>query len=299
MHVEVVKERVFIENKNMENNRISFKFLVENKTDNAGMVAEHGLAIYIEADNKKILFDAGATDIIISNAKALGVDLSEVDLAVISHGHYDHTGGFPSFCDINDGAPIYVHKDAFRQSYGFENGKPEKESCGILWSDSEKKLIETRLVLTDGPVFITDNIAITGTVPVSEKSSITENFYYRNEDGEWVVDDMSHEQCLVINQEEGLYVFSGCSHRGVVSAIEASKTMFPGKRIAVLVAGMHLYSANDDVRNDVIRQISDEEMDRVMPVHCTGIKAICELKALLGDKCIVATAGDVYYGSGR
>jgi len=273
---------------------MKFDFLVENKTDNPGVMAEHGLSIYIEADDKKILFDAGATDMLIKNACEMGISLEDVDLAVVSHGHYDHTGGFPEFCEINDKANIYLHKNAFRKSFGYENGKLEKETCGIRWSEEQKQRFEDRIIYTDGPVKITENIVVTGTVPFAEGFEPTEKFYYDNGHGEFIVDDMSHEQCLVIRQPQGLYIFSGCSHRGVISALNACKAMFPGERVAVLVAGMHLYSASDEDREAVVSQIVDENLDMVMPVHCTGIKAICDLKSKLGDSCVVATAGDSF-----
>ena len=280
----------------MDNNKICYKFLVENKTEHSGMLAEHGLSIYIEADGKKILFDAGATDVLVNNAKVMNVELADVDFAVVSHGHYDHTGGFVPFCALNEKAPIYLHKNGFRDSYGFRNGEPEDEKSGILWTEEEIAGMRDRLILTDGPVYVTENICVTGTVPVAEGTNITEAFYYKDENGEWIKDDMSHEQCLVIRQEEGLYIFSGCSHRGVISALEAGKAMFPGERVAVLVAGMHLYSASEEDRKAVVDQMVAEGLDKVMPVHCTGIKAICDLKTRLGDACVVATAGDVYYG---
>lgn len=281
----------------MDKKGITFKFLVENKTERTSMLAEHGLSIYIEADGRKILFDAGATDIVVHNAKVMGVELEDVDMAVVSHGHYDHTGGFPAFCRINKKAGIYIHKNAFRDSYGFHDGEPEEEKSGITWTEEERAVLSERMIMTDGPVYITDNICITGTVPYAEGTGVTEDFYYMDDSGKWVEDDMSHEQCLVIREPEGLYIFSGCSHRGVISALEAGKSMFPGEKVAVLVAGMHLYSASDDDRKYVVQQIAAEGLDKVMPVHCTGIKAICDLKSMLGDSCIVATAGAVYGGA--
>lgn len=278
------------------NKSITYKFLVENKTEHSGLLAEHGLSIYIEADGKKILFDAGATDIVIHNAEVMNVDLKSVDFAVVSHGHYDHTGGFPAFCDLNDMASIYIHKDAFRDSYGFRDGKPEDEKSGIIWSEQQRDDLSSRLTFTDGPAYITDNICITGTVPYASGTNITENFYYKDENGDWLKDDMSHEQVLAIREPDGLYVFSGCSHRGVISALEAGKAAFPGERVAVLVAGMHLYSASEEDRKYVVEQIAAEGLDKVMPVHCTGIKAICDLKTRLGEACVVAVAGDVFNG---
>lgn len=277
-------------------NSINFRFLVENKTDNPGIMAEHGLSIYIEAFGKKILFDAGASDLVVHNAEKMGVDLSDVDIAVVSHGHYDHTGGFPEFCRINEKAKIYIHKNAFRESYVLKDGQLYGDNDGIRWNKAERKTIEERIVFTDGPVRIGENICVTGSITKEQGFEPTEKFYYRDDNGNITEDDMSHEQCLVIKGGDGLYVFSGCSHTGVISALNTSKDMFPGENVAVLVAGMHLYSASEKDRQRVVGQIASEHPECVMPVHCTGIEAICDLKAKLGDACIVATAGDSYEG---
>lgn len=278
---------------------MKFAFLMENKTDHPGIVAEHGLSVYIEAHDKKLLFDAGATELFARNAETMKVDLKAVDCAVISHGHYDHTGGIPQFCSMNLKAPVYVHRNAFRKSYGYEDGILERETCGIRWSAEEFGEIEDRILWTDGPAEIADDIMITGTVPVGEGFAPTEKFSYYSEEGELVDDDMSHEQCLVIREPEGLYIFSGCSHRGVLNALQAGRDMFPGEQVAALIAGMHLYSASAADRKRVVEEIAGEGLGRVMPVHCTGLRAICDLKAKLGEHCTAATAGDVFYGSNR
>ena len=272
---------------------------MENKTDREGILAEHGLSIYIEAQGKKILFDAGASNLFASNAAKLKVDLGAVDFAVVSHGHYDHTGGFPIFHQINPKAPIYSHRNALRVSYGTEGGALgeggvlDKEPCSIRWTDKELKDLADQLMFTDGPVEITEDIKITGTVLYAEGFKSTDYFYCYDGD-ELVPDDMSHEQVLVIRESEGLYVFSGCSHRGVISALNAAKSMFPGEKVAALIAGMHLYAAKKPDRQKVIDEIVEENIKKVLPVHCTGIDAICELKLMLGDRCMIAQAGDEY-----
>jgi 7,8-dihydropterin-6-yl-methyl-4-(beta-D-ribofuranosyl)aminobenzene 5'-phosphate synthase len=283
---------------------IKFTFLSENKTDNPGCMAEHGLSIYIEADGKKILFDAGASDLLISNAKKLKVDLSQVEDLIISHGHYDHTEGVPAFCTINNSAHIYIHKEAFHETYGMEAGVMDEEPCSILWNEAQKEEILKRSILTEGVIKLSEDIVISGTIPDVEGIEPTEKFFAKDQlaDGssQMVPDAMNHEQFLIIRdraangQSNGLYVFSGCSHKGVIPVLRYTKNLFPDEKVTGLIAGMHLYSADVDVRTKVVKEILDENVGLVMPVHCTGIKAICDLKAAMGEGCVVATAGDTY-----
>lgn len=273
---------------------MEFRFLVENKTETEGVLAEHGLSIYIESGGKKILFDAGYSDVFAMNAERMKVDLSQVDLAVVSHGHSDHTGGFPLFCRLNKKAPIYIHKNAFRESHGsLPDGTIEDESSGIRWTREQRDAIKDRFIFTDGPVHITDDIVISGTIPLAEGFQPTEKFYYYSLSRKPVYDDLSHEQCLVIRESEGLYIFSGCSHRGVVSTLQYARSLFPDTPVAALIAGMHLYSAGKEERAETIRQLQKEQVERILPVHCTGIDAICDLKAAFQDRCYIAMAGDV------
>ncbi len=275
-------------------------FLMENKTYREGIKAEHGLSVYIEAEDMNILFDAGATDAFISNALSLGVELESVEAAVVSHGHYDHTGGFPAFCGINKSAPVYIHKNAFRQSFSIEGEGKEKKLSGIRWSREERNAFEDRLVFTEGPLKLTDNIWITGTVGKDRDFVPSERFYWTDEEGNTIEDDMSHEQCLVIREKEGLYIFSGCSHRGVMAALKESQSMFPGERVAAFVCGMHLYSASDEDRERIVREtaaaLRENGGGAVIPVHCTGTEALCSLKEALGEGCVILSAGNVYYG---
>lgn len=273
---------------------IQFKFLIENKTDHPGLVAEHGLSIYIEVDGKKLLFDTGASALYAENAKKLGIRLEEVEGLVISHGHYDHTEGVPHFCRINQNAPVYIHKEAFEETYGIKNGKLEEKPCSILWDEEERNSLDPRITCTEGPLWLSEDIVISGTLPDVQGQNPTETFFIKTSDGTFVKDKMNHEQILVIRQKEGLYIFSGCSHKGILPVIACARRLFPGARIAALIAGLHLYSAGADERKKVVEKIIAEEIDKVIPVHCTGIHAICDLKTALGDRCIAATTGDSY-----
>lgn len=283
---------------------VKFTFLSENKTDNPGCMAEHGVSLYIEAADKVILFDTGASDIFAKNAEFLNVDLKRIEHTIISHGHYDHTEGLPFFCSVNANTHIYIHKDAFEETYGTENGVLDKEPCSILWDEQTKQSILERTILTDGIYKISEDIVISGTIPNVDGIEATEKFYIKkisqNGGVELLEDEMKHEQFLAIRDRDeqgnskGIYVLSGCSHKGVIPVIRYAKEIFPGEKLLGLIAGMHLYSADEATRNKVVNEIVKENIEMVMPVHCTGIKAICDLKAAMGDHCIVATAGDTY-----
>lgn len=272
---------------------MKIQFLIENKTENNRCVAEHGLSIYIEAQGHKILFDAGASDRLIENARALGIDLSRINEVIISHGHYDHTGGVPAFCKKNQKAKIYIHQDAFAPFFGMKNGTMETRTSGIRWTAEEKAEIEPRLYLTNRLHWIDENIMVSGTVPDRPGQKMTGQFFIKEGDT-FVPDPMNHEQLLIIREKSGLYIFSGCSHKGVMAAIDYTKEMFPGKKIAGLIAGMHLYTADQATRREVAEQLEREEIPMVMPVHCTGIEGICQIKNLLKDRCVIPSAGSSY-----
>ncbi|MCI8609057.1 MAG: MBL fold metallo-hydrolase [Firmicutes bacterium] len=277
---------------------MKFRFLVDNKTENPRCMAEWGLSILIESRGKKILMDTGASPLFAENAKAMGVDLSEVDALVISHGHYDHTEGAPAFIELNEKAPIYLHEKALGLTFGETGGIIDEEDCGIRWSREFLEQMDFRLALTQGMQAITDNITLIGNIPDFDGYPSTERFWraVTDDNGErrYVQDRMEHEQFLVVEEEKGLYIFSGCSHRGVVPTIKYTQQLFPGKRIAGLIAGMHLYPVSPAKRAEIVEEIARLDMDCVFPVHCTGMEAILKFKMLLKDKCIVASAGDVY-----
>ncbi len=140
------------------------KFLSENRTEKVGCLAEHGLSIYIETEEMTLIFDLGQSDIFIQNAKVVNADLRKVEAVIVSHAHFDHTNGIPKFCQINTQAPIYLQKDAFGRRYQLKDGKPIGEDIGILWTKGELEKINGRLRLVGAPVYITENIAVSGTM---------------------------------------------------------------------------------------------------------------------------------------
>jgi len=280
---------------------IKLQFLVENKTETDLCDAEHGLSVFIETPELGILFDAGASpDLMLRNAKSLGVDLAKVDAAVISHGHFDHTGGFPSFAAVNSKARIYLHRDALAESYGTENGKIDSKPCSIRWNPEERNRLEPRLAFVDQPTWLSRDVVVSGTIPGNPQAKQTEDFFIKKEDGTFVRDEMRHEQFLAVrsrndqDQPNGIILFSGCSHGGIFGAIAYARLLFRDEPIRVVVAGMHLYHASASERQHVLEKMEQEGIDVILPVHCTGLEAICEFHHRWGDRSPIATVGKVY-----
>ena len=123
-----------------------------------------------------------------------------------------------------------------------------------------------------------------------------ETFYYTDEEGKLAADDMSHEQCLVIKEPEGLYIFSGCSHRGAVSALRAGEACFPGTKTAAFIAGMHLFNSDDAKIASVLSRLKEKPPEKIIPVHCTGVRALCKCMETFGDRCVIAMTGDWFEG---
>lgn len=228
--------------------------LVENTALNDLVCAEHGLSLYIETKQSKILFDMGQTDLFSKNAKQLGVDLSSVDLAVLSHGHYDHGGGLFEFLRINKSAPVYVSENAFGDYF---NGT--QKYIGL-----DKALAENERI-----VFCGENYSIKDGLTLSCCNTCEREYNFGScglteKQGEAFADDtFLHEQYLLIEEDGKRVLISGCSHKGVLNI---EKWFSPD----VLVGGFHFSKlALDNTLAKYARQL-DGYNTQYYTCHCTG-----------------------------
>jgi len=268
--------------------------LCDNFASGRGVLAEHGLSLLLEHDGSKIVFDAGQSDIFVRNSVFMGLDLASVNAMVISHGHYDHTGGIAKFCGANSKASIYLQQGCLQKRYRpAKNAANGMVDIGIADNANFKDDIRLRFHYTDVPIRIADGVTLSGKVPRQYNIEADPgDFFIAGEDGLFLPDMFEDEQFMAIEGKSGIFVFIGCAHAGVMNCIEYAKCLFPGKKIAGVVAGMHMKSMLQqryEVTMEYLRHLSP---DVIIPLHCTGIVAMAELKNYFGDRCRLCGAGD-------
>lgn len=249
-------------------------------TGRPGLNVEHGLSLYIEAGKRKILFDAGQTDAFADNAEVLGISLEDVDFAILSHGHYDHSGGLMRFMEINHHAPIYVSRNAFEDFYS-----------------GTEKYIGLDPVLKNHPRFIlTDDMTDLGNGMSLCTMNDADTLYPAFGQGLTVEinglrtpDAFLHEQYLTINENGKKVVFSGCSHKGIMNIVS---WLNPD----LLLGGFHFMKLNPDGEDrrtleDAATNLMNSDAE-FYTCHCTGEAPYAFLKSIMCKKLHYIACGD-------
>lgn len=235
--------------------------LTENTSEKA-LGTEHGLSLYIETREHTVLFDMGQSGLFSKNAVLLEKDLSKVDVAVLSHGHYDHGGGLSRFLELNDKASVYINKFAFEPHY---NGTER-----YIGLDTALKY-SPRFIFTDGATKIADGLTLYSSADISSGDDFTSYGLNMLSDGEFVTDDFRHEQYLLIEENGKRILISGCSHKGIVSI---TRHFMPD----ILVGGFHF---KDIPVGEKLAKLSDE-LDSLgvmyYTCHCTGAEQYMFIK---------------------
>ena len=258
--------------------------LSENTATVGKILAEWGLSILIETDEVNILLDTGKSISATYNADTLGVDLGKIDKIVLSHGHYDHTGGLREvLCRIGKEVEIIAHPDIWAAKYARRQGQKDRYN-GIPFQRQELESLGAIFKLTTKPVKITDNIMTTGEVPmVTDFEEIDAPLFVKENTG-WQPDKLLDDQALIINTEPGLVVILGCAHRGVINTLYHAQQLTGVKQIHTVVGGCHLISASEERIWLTIAALRELDVQRLGLSHCTGLPAASLMAQEFGEK---------------
>ena len=252
------------------------KILVDNIT-NSALQAEWGLSLYIEYEGYRILLDAGCTGIFADNAREMGISLEEVELAVLSHAHYDHADGMERFFLENGKAKCYIRSCCGEDCYDRKKDKYIGIKPGLLEGFADRFVrAERDCELLPGVKLLPHKTK--GLDKLGEKVGM-----YRFLEGSWVPDDFTHEQSLVFETGKGLVICNSCCHGGADNIIEEVKREYPGRSVYALIGGLHLYKASDGEVLALAEKIRETDIEKVYTGHCTGESAMELLKQELGN----------------
>jgi 7,8-dihydropterin-6-yl-methyl-4-(beta-D-ribofuranosyl)aminobenzene 5'-phosphate synthase len=223
--------------------------------------AEHGLSYMIEHDGKKLLFDTGQSDLFLKNAFAMGIDVRDIDMIILSHGHFDHGNGLEHLC----GGSLVCHPGCFVKRYR----KKDNSYIGLKNTKDEisKKF---NLILAEKPYKISDIIYFSGEIPrITGFESQSTPFVFENGTPDFVMDDSATGFLL----KEGLFVVTGCGHSGIVNTLEHMKKTTGTGRIYGIIGGFHLKEIDRQTR-ETIQYLQDNNIQHVYPSHCTEPPAL-------------------------
>lgn len=263
--------------------------IIENTSPDPNLITEPGLALYIEMANKRILFDTGVSGNIIGNAKKLNIPLEQIDACIISHGHFDHTGGLEDFLKINSKASVYM-KPSANGAYIFKLG-PLKKNIAVpsnIFTDFKDriKFIDKKSEIMPGVMIITD---IKQTHPLGKQNA---KFFIKTDTG-LVKDTFTHELIVLLTENNKSVAITGCSHNGIQNMIDSVKVNVSNISLNSVFGGFHLMTipllknsmagTPEEIRS-LGKALLAYDIPKIYTMHCTGQKAYGILKQEMGNR---------------
>ncbi len=267
--------------------------------------ANHGLALVITAhrgeQSRTILFDGGPAEAAFEdNARLLGIDLGGVEAMMLSHGHWDHAGGLLRALDMIHSArngrpvPLYLHPGMFdERSAPFPNGlRIPFKNVPTPEAFSARGAIP--VVTTEPQVVLSDMFYVSGEIPRVTPYEVGYPGHMKRsaEDGTWQPDPLiMDERFLAVHlRDRGVFVFSACSHAGIINVLTHARDSFPHGPLFGAMGGFHLVGMNEKIIPETVRDIGGFGLQVIAPGHCTGWRAVSALERAFGDSIVVPIA---------
>jgi len=240
-----------------------------------------------------ILFDTGQDCALANNARKLGINLARADILVLSHGHYDHTGGIYHVLDQSAGIQLYCHPAALQRRYAIRGNAAKLASMPSESVAAVERLPAERIHWTDSPVLISEYIGLTGPIPRSTPYEDAGGLFYLDEK-ELHPDSIEDDQALWINTSSGLVICVGCCHAGLVNTIHYVRHLTGVSRIRAIIGGLHLLNANENRLQQTVAVLQTLAPELIIPCHCSGGSAVEILRSALAERVVCGYGGATY-----
>jgi 7,8-dihydropterin-6-yl-methyl-4-(beta-D-ribofuranosyl)aminobenzene 5'-phosphate synthase len=273
----------------MNSSKAAMTVLVDNTAGPSSLITEHGLAFWIELQGRRVLFDTGqGDDTLVKNAKLLEIDISFSNAIVLSHGHYDHTGGLAAAMKLSPRARVFMHPDAMAEKFSIHDGVHE---IGIPpFARDMLEHLSDRIKFTRKCTRVCGEIMVTGEIPRSNKFEDTGGAFYVDSDGDQP-DPIHDDQALFFETSEGTVIIVGCAHAGIVNTMDYISHLTGQRQIHCVIGGTHLARASQKRIGETIRAFRRYNVNRIGLAHCSGPEAATEFKKAFPDRCFVCHAG--------
>jgi 7,8-dihydropterin-6-yl-methyl-4-(beta-D-ribofuranosyl)aminobenzene 5'-phosphate synthase len=271
--------------------QVEVLILTDNTANIDGLATEHGLSMLVEVGGKHILFDTGMGVALADNAAALEVDLSRTNAIVLSHGHFDHTGGLPHVFERNVSLPIFMHPDAVGMRYGCLQTPPHRP-IGMRPEIAESLSARSAdIVPTIKPTQIAEHVWVTGPIPRRTSFEDTGGLFFVDEECS-LKDPIADDQAIWMDTAEGIVVLLGCAHSGVVNTLDYVAELSGTTQFRALIGGMHLLNASAERLEATVDAMKRYQVQIIAPCHCTGDTVIPILTEQFPKHCLRAGAGN-------
>jgi len=273
-------------------NKLKITTLVDNHAlFGSGFWAEHGLSFLIEADGQKILFDTGqSAEVIAHNLEKIREDLNDLNYVVLSHGHYDHTGGLKEIARRTDNPNIFAHPNIFNEKYVKRDEKYKR--IGIPFDVDELKN-NFKFQLKEEDTEIIKGVKTTGQIPrITKFENVPKRFYIKKNDM-YINDDIIDDQSLILETQSGIMVILGCTHSGLINTLYQVKEITGKNEFWGLIGGVHLWSAKEEQLQKTAKALKEFNLQIIGLSHCSGLNAFLYFSKVFGEKVFLNSAGSV------
>lgn len=265
--------------------------LCEDARRDPRLVAEHGLSMLLETPRHRVLLDTGAGSAFLRNAGTMGVDLERLDGVVLSHGHYDHTGGLGALLEGTGAQRVVAHPLVFRRRSA-PGKRRERRSIGPPLAESRYEALGAEFELTAEPFSWGDDVLTTGQVPEAFPDRRPGRLQVEI-DGQVVPDDFADDISVVVRLAEGIVIVTGCAHAGLRNIVRRAVEVSGTGSIHAIVGGTHLIAYEAAEVRSFAAALNAAGVKALAPCHCTGARAIEELNKTFDGRVASLATGDV------
>lgn len=271
--------------------RLRLTTLSENTTSRPATLAEEGLSILIEMGTSVILLDTGQTNSVVHNAAALGVDLNALDKIVLSHGHFDHTGGLRSLLQtIRRPIDVVCHPNVWGAKYAVAKEGNER-FIGVPFQRAELESLGARFVQSRVPMALDDHIGTLGEVPMTTNfESLDSHLCVKGVAG-LREDELLDDLAIVIDTDDGLVVVSGCAHRGIINTLLQAQKLTGVERVRTVVGGSHLVGSSEERVWQTVASLKEMNVGQLGLCHCTSQPAAAIMAREFGESFFFNSVG--------